>query len=499
MFKILCQNYKIWLLISPWFCIFNVFLILYNLNESSNAGEHLHHIRSKRSLLNALQATDLKWSEGQEEAELFKKLLKHPKVSEMCADFQQPIPGEEGHLENNFNQFHLVQVHMFISPGQTVPAKEILALRLPSLSCKFSRQLSNHSKVRNFQETIHMFQNLQQGHNAFKVFPPNHKKRVCTQNDLTPFGTLQLIRNGEFLGNVYTKSLSSSIRNVSLGSMVNIQSIPEQLHYQSSLAFSHGFLEREEFARSTVEKSLPNFAPYSMNANLNCPKLDRYSFLVEDAINSGRYMYKRAHPSTQELAKLFRSQPVAKSSALELLGTLLLYFCNKLSPACFDAKPGAKCLDVTTEGLNTAFKMADSYIQSISLDPMFKDISILSTFPALKQAMEKMTNIDKSAFFHIYSGKYSFLLYLLRTLDVRVDNVPPAASRLVLEVYSHKSENATFFRLLFNGKDVTANVLSCSTFGNQFSGLCPLSVLEDYMNHGILTKFNSKTYEQACR
>ena len=343
-----------------------------------------------------------------------------------------------------------------------------------------------------------MFQNIQQGHNAFKVFPANPKKHICTQKDLTPFGSLQLIRNGEFLSKVYTKYVSS-LHNVILGSMVDIQSISEKLHYQSALAFSHGFLEREVFAHSIIEKSLPNFAPKSMNANINCPKLNRYSYMMEDGINSGLYVYKRGHPSTKKLANLLKSQHVMKSSALELVVTLLLYFCNKLSPSCFDAKPGAKCLNVTSEGLNTAFNMADSYMRSLSLDPMFKDISSLSTFPALKQIIEKITSMNSSAFFHIYSGKYSFLLYLLRTLDVRINSVPPAASRVVLEVYKHTIDNSTFFRLLFNGKDVTINVLSCKTFFHHFSGLCPFNVLKDYVNNGILAKFNSESYEQACK
>lgn len=494
MLKALCQC-KIQFIIYclPVFLLLDIFVI-YQIHNSHGSGDS-HHTRSKRSLPNVLQ---LAWSNGQEEAAHFQMLLKHPKVSEMCADFQQPMQGEEGHLLTNSNEFELVQVQVFVSPGQTIPEKEIPALRLPSISCIFSKLLSDHPKVRNFQETMYMFQNLQQGHNAFKVFPTNPKKRVCTRKDLTPFGSLQLIRNGEFLSKVYSKYINR-IRSVTLGSIFNIQSIPEELHYQSALAFSHGFLEREEFTRSRVEKSLPNFAPKFMNNKINCPKLNRYSFLAEDAVNTGHYMYKRAHPSTKKLAELFRSHHVLKSSALELLATLLLYFCNKLSPSCFDAIPGATCLNVTNEGLNTAFNLADSYMQSITLDPMFKDICVLSTFPALKQVMEKMTNTNDSEFFHIYSGKYSFLLYLLISLDIKIDSIPPAASRLVLEVYKHNIHKSTFFRFLFNGKDVTTNVLSCKTFGSQFSGLCPFNVLKDYVNHNILAKFNSETYEQACK
>ncbi|CAI9724621.1 Hypothetical predicted protein [Octopus vulgaris] len=418
----------------------------------------------------------------------YRTLLQQPRVIKACEGFRAASSQKyKGNFNRLFSGYKLVQVHTFFSSGQTLP-EELPALRSPMITCMITNPLSNNPKVRLFEESISLYKKLQKRPSSLKIFPPTSRKPVCFLGDLTPFGILQQIEHGEFLREVY----SHRLKNTSPEKLFTIQTIPEKLQYQNSLAFAVGFLTQKQFSRIHVGKSLPDFASRSMNKHLNCPKLNMHSSQVENAINSGQFIFKEAHPSTKRLVSLFNSTDIIKSSSLEILQSTLSYLCNKISPVCHKDKP---CIRITPKGLTETVRMTDSYFKNLIVNPLFTEISKLSTFPALQGIMESIHN--SKIFFHTYSSKLSFLLYLLRTLGLTITERPVSVSHFIFEVYAN-SEGSKFFRILFNGEDLTNKVLSCKNTAASFSNLCPLSILNNFITHGIFEQFKSPTYTGAC-
>lgn len=121
--------------------------------------------------------------------------------------------------------------------------------------------------------------------------------------------------------------------------------------------------------------------------------------------------------------------------------------------------------------------------------------------------MLKMVSGDKTKFV-LYSGHDRTLQYILGALGPHLDNpFIPYAARLSFEVYKSDKDTQFYFRLLYNGHDITRQIEFCEggkslrvnrgSRGNK-ADLCPIENIIRFIHDDYFLSLNATNYKDAC-
>ncbi len=121
--------------------------------------------------------------------------------------------------------------------------------------------------------------------------------------------------------------------------------------------------------------------------------------------------------------------------------------------------------------------------------------------------MLKMVSGDKTKFV-LYSGHDRTIQFVAAALGIKSQNyIVPYAARVIFEVYKSDKETEFYFRLVYNGVDVTREIDFCEggkslrvtkdSRGNK-ADLCPIENIIRFIHDDYFTLLNATNFKDAC-
>lgn len=344
-------------------------------------------------------------------------------------------------------------------------------------------------------------------HRGVSPFPSS---RSCRYAELTPTGILQHILNGEHLRKVYVdkwKLLDEEVMNI--GDMY-VRSTFRNYNrtFHSAMALLYGFLPNLDHKNLNLElKSYNVFFCSDHWSGLKCEcEVDTYGNhkhfcdncpLLQELLSKRKFEMKLQRDSHLTMSQL--NWKFLDLFDMPLPGTTHIH----------DVFMGYACRNRTlpiSRGYCTKPQMVQDVVEFVDLTMKDKGKSIiyekycdLATHPLLMEIATRMGHFvteNRGERFIMYSGHDSTLTPLMVTLGIYNKKWPPFASRLVLELYSHKTKTGKYFiRVLFNGTSLTHRLKFCKG-----QHMCPLGNFISFVKTSHLKQsFGTESFVEACQ
>uniref|UniRef100_A0A182IYP0 2-phosphoxylose phosphatase 1 n=1 Tax=Anopheles atroparvus TaxID=41427 RepID=A0A182IYP0_ANOAO len=148
--------------------------------------------------------------------------------------------------------------------------------------------------------------------------------------------------------------------------------------------------------------------------------------------------------------------------------------------------------------------MKELYSSTMRQQGLLRSYGLLRNIVAY---MLKMISGDRVKFV-VYSGHDKTFEYLIASLGVQLDNpFIPYASRMAFEVYKSDKDTQYYFRLVYNGRDVTNTIDVCES-GKSLNvprgirggrgHLCPIENIIRFIHDDYFLSLNASNYKDAC-
>ena len=367
----------------------------------------------------------------------------------------------------------------------------------------------------------------------FGLYPRNKK---CEGAQLTPKGVLQHLKNGEYLRKIYVKKLRLFARE-DIYSKIVVRTTDYTRTYQSALAFAYGFIPDFDYFKLKIKFSrLINFCSRQLTQfRCECKSLTRLQTAIEDEYANRSRSSKLHNEIKQELADIFDVETGRLPWIAAVLDVVMGHYCHDLKLPCLnnnryyrnnrdhrnndhdredDYREDSQKSNYIDQNLNPShcitkdlisrmWKFLDFHGQSsLSSYPTIKS-SRLAMHPLLTEIYSRMNNVTRNSErskFYLYSGHDTTIAQLKTALGIHNGIWPPYASRLIFELYSGRQEQNKYYfiRVLFNGKDVTQNLIFCRNKPTPH-GLCPLEYFKNFCKFENLKAYGTTDYASACQ
>lgn len=333
----------------------------------------------------------------------------------------------------------------------------------------------------------------------FHGYPLYPLQNNCSISQLTPVGVAQMLQLGNILRSVYLPLL-----DVSSSDDIVIYSTKYRRTFQSALAFMYAILTPNVFSKVTFKES--DSSNYCFD-NCACLNVNRILLKIKQASTKRlkshkliEIMLKRMHSIVHLMFNSVQIDPYL------LRDSIMTYVCHGAPLPCHQNN----C--VTVDDVDRLFNYLDWDLKRYAKHSLLHKYGLLKSYGfALNIAMNllKMVSEGKPRLI-LYSGHDNTAQYLLAALGVLNAQTmsPYYASRLVFEVYRNNTVDTTYpgrdfyFRVIFNGKDVTRRVIFCNNKSNNYWQdhiyLCPIESAIRFIHDDYFTVFNASNYKEAC-
>lgn len=402
---------------------------------------------------------------------------------------------------------------------------------------------------------------------GFPMLPSDTK--VCLLGQLTYKGISQLLHVGELMKFAYANSLdlfkkpppahNKSTTNSSESFLMNqilnsddiiLYSTRYRRTFQSAMALMYSLLPTERWHNLQVQESHSLAYCFSECA---CPNAEH----LKRQLSKAKSKDFTANPTVASLVNwigtsLLQSQDVSILNPLELRDVLLMYLCHNQELPCqrnarqltTQAQRDAETNDIidlddsqqppdspTTKDDDDDLEEAilnnptDNCIEQSHVETLLTYTDLyelresnnrLKIMERLLRAYGLMRSIVNSMLKMISGDKLKMVLY--SSHDQTIQNVLaaiglleessfiPYATRMSFEVYRSTTDSQHYFRLLYNGKDVTRKMTLCldgkSLRVNRGRGkaafLCPLENIIRFIHDDYFTMMNATNFKDAC-
>lgn len=334
----------------------------------------------------------------------------------------------------------------------------------------------------------------------FHGYPLYPTQNNCSISQLTSVGISQMLKLGHILRSVYFPLL-----RVASSDDIIIYSTKYRRTFQSALTFAYAILSPKVLSKVTFKES----DSYSYcfdhcactNANNMQIKIKQSSLKRLKSRRVVDKMLKRIHNIVHQMPNSVLMDPYI------MRDSMMTYVCHGAPLPCYRDD----C--VTTEDVSQLFDYIDWDLARYAKHGLLQKYGLLKSYGfALNVAMNllKMVSEGKPRLV-LYSGHDLTAQYLLAALGVlNAQTVSPHyASRLVFEVYRNNTVDSTYpgrdyyFRVIFNGRDVTRSIAFCKN-GAGVSGredpvyLCPIESAIRFIHDDYFTAFNASNFKEAC-
>lgn len=476
--------------------------------------------------------------------------IKMRRIFKLCNPPEEIASGSEGQIHADFS---LEGILIFLRHGDRGPLSHVR--NITNVNCagdlintdsldadvsfrsyeSFLQNLSSPAKSATY---LPQFLGPFQG---FPLLPPSSGE--CQIGQMTPVGVMQLLKTGQILRSVYAERLG--IGNGSLTSNdITVYSTRYRRTVQSAMAFLYSFLSSDDFQKVVLKESQSLAFCFNECA---CPSADR--FRHKFSIESNEHFH--SHPAVVKLVETAASivfempDKTLASDPHALADALLLYVCHNAQLPCIDIGsndkiPPEACIRMEQVTGLFAFTEweARQYAKSINL----KRSCLLRAYGLVRDIVSHMLRMisERKPKIVLYSGHDKTLQYLTTALGVISDTTvaPHYASRLIIEVYKSKEQNSTskrtgsgtvardyYFRLVFNGRDLTNHIHFCKGSNNltpvqvrsdgsqnihnssltpngsrrqSTAYLCPIESIIRFLHDDYFSSFNATNFKDVC-
>lgn len=394
--------------------------------------------------------------------------------------------------------------------------------------------------------------------------------KICLLGQLTYKGISQLLHVGELMKFAYAHSLdlfrkppalapksnSNSTENLLLNQILNtddiiVYSTRYRRTFQSAMALLYTLLPNDRWHNLQIQES--HSLAYCFT-DCACPNAEN----LKRQLSKAKSKDFTANPTVASIVNwigtsLLQSQDVSILNPLELRDVLLMYLCHNQELPCqrnshqpsttVQREPDSNDiidLDDSQQPLDPATTKDDDdddIEEAISNNPSDNcieqnHIETLLTYTNLYELRESnnrlkimerllrayglMRNIVNYMLKMISGDKLKMVLY--SSHDQTIQNVlaaiglleessfVPYATRMSFEVYRSTTDNQYYFRLLYNGKDVTRKMTLCldgkSLRVNRGRGraafLCPIENIIRFIHDDYFAILNATNFKDAC-
>ncbi|CAI6367027.1 unnamed protein product [Macrosiphum euphorbiae] len=331
---------------------------------------------------------------------------------------------------------------------------------------------------------------------GYPLYPPQNN---CSISQLTPIGVSQMLKLGRTLRSVYYPLLS-----VSNSDDIIIYSTKYRRTFQSALAFMYAILSPDVLSKVTFKESDSYSYCFDhcacFNVNSLQMKIKQSSARRLKGRRAIEKMLKRIHNVVHLMSSSVRVDPYL------LRDSIMTYVCHGAPLPCFQND----C--ITRDNVEQLFNYIDWDLEHYAKHGLLRKYGLLKSYGfALNIAMNLLKMVSESKpRLVLYSGHDLTAQYLLAAFGVLSAQTmsPHYASRLVFEVYRNNTVDTTYpgrdfyFRVIFNGKDVTRSVAFCKTRAGSWTSssiyLCPIESAIRFIHDDYFTTFNASNYKEAC-
>lgn len=175
-----------------------------------------------------------------------------------------------------------------------------------------------------------------------------------------------------------------------------------------------------------------------------------------------------------------------------------------------------KCIQ--DQHIDQLMEFTDSLLLKIRHSPDMRLISLLRAYGFLRNAVNYMLKMISGSNIKmvLYSGHDLTIQYLLSAMGLNGKEFIdiPYATRLIFEVYRSENDGQFYFRVVYNGEDVTRQVMVCEgakslrfTRGGGGGGnarkasvvdLCPIENIIRYIHDDYFSPLNASNFKDAC-
>ncbi len=411
---------------------------------------------------------------------------------------------QEGSISSHYK---LLQVHVVTRHGDRSPMYGVGGIgKKLHLDCTLdaAHSLANHSSYKGYKSAMEViWQDAKTGSQAlmYGLYP---KEKTCMGAQLTGVGAAQHLSNGINLKRTYIDKHQLLQPNFN-ASEIHIRTTPYSRTYQSAIAFLYGFLPKFDFSKLRIfTGDPPNFCTStkikSRGYSCACAKVNDFEDKAQREIKRKRKSSKLYQSLTAELSELSGTAVGKLTWISSILDYLNGYVCHSVPLPCYPER--GRCF--TWRLLGRMWKYRDVYMSKLeAANYSYKKYARLYMHPLLREIAKRMGRVvrrkDKVKFV-LYSGHDMTITPLKTALGFNEGLHPPFASRIVFELYKHSASNATeafYTRYLYNGRDVTNEVVFCVGKMNK-DGLCAVENFLQFVTYDNLKYFNANSFEEAC-
>lgn len=463
--------------------------------------------------------------------------IKMRRIFKVCNPPSQITVGSEGHVESNHS---LEGIIIFLRHGDRGPMSHVRnitnvrcdgdlvepsSLAVNPLYPAFKAFMHNLSVPGNRPAGAEKFLGT---FNDFQLYPPLSGK--CQLGQLTPVGLSQILKIGHILKQVYAEKLG--IGNGTLTrENTRLYTTRYRRTVQSAIAFLTALLSPEDVLKLSLQES---YSVAFCFDDCACPAVEKYShnFAKE------RAEHFKSHPAVinlvREATQIVYDNDIDSTPLINdphsLRDAFLTYVCHGAPLPCIEAADG-KEVCVHIEQVTGLFAYTEWEAKQYAKSTSLKRSCLLRAYGVLRNVVNHMLSMisEKKPKLVLYSGHDMTLQYLTTALGVLSEftATPYYASRLILEVYkdndfnsdSHFSAREYFFRLVYNGRDLTNKIHFCkgrervmvqndvnddvnsseSPYRKQSQAyLCPIESIIRFLHDDYFTSFNATNFKDAC-
>ncbi|ETN81703.1 histidine acid phosphatase [Necator americanus] len=320
----------------------------------------------------------------------------------------------------------------------------------------------------------------------FKTFPWAPSGSECSPGQMTAEGALQHVKLGKYMRSKYA---GSNIFSQESHLNVSVTSSQFNRTFQSAIAFTSSFLYPSRASVPQIFVRASNFTFMCTNVNCQCDLAKQWRLRYEE--EHANYFLKRSPEHLRIFAESLRKHPDFSWAIdpLQVVDVALgKYICRRRPLPCF-GKESCLSYDFLNQLLNeTSVRgkiMFDEGLRYIS-----QKLHLVEAHGVLFHITETVRKLRKFAhtnIIQIFSGHDVMLAPLLRVMGVPFTDPPHYVSHLIVEFYEDVGnpsvKDALHLRFIYNGVDVTKNVIFCEMILK--NGLCPAHQLEEFLHSRI--------------
>lgn len=330
---------------------------------------------------------------------------------------------------------------------------------------------------------------------GYPLYPPQNN---CSISQLTPVGVSQMLKLGRTLRSVYSPLLS-----VSSSDDVIIYSTKYRRTFQSALAFVYAMLSPDGLSRVTFKESDSYSYCFDHCACFNASdlllKIKQSKVKRLKSRRAMEKMLKRMHKIVHLMSSSVKVDPYL------LRDSIMTYICHGAPLPCYRDD----C--VTIKDVTQLLDYLEWDLERFAKHNQLQKYGLLKSYGfALNVAMNLLKTVSEGKpSVVLYSGHDLTAQYLLAAFGILNAQTmsPKYASRLIFEVYRNNTADNTYpgrdfyFRVIFNGKDVTRSVVFCNDRNAKWQDpvyLCPIESAIRFIHDDYFTTFNASNYKEAC-